>query len=78
MNNYLIDIRPYDERFFGFRQLINWALKSEWAYFAKLAWCFMEVNFSPVLHEASWSGTTQVLAQRFYHGTQSPVIRHYK
>ena len=53
MNNHLIDIRPYDERFFGFRQLINWALKAGWACFAKLAWCFMEVNFSPILDEAS-------------------------
>ena len=53
MNNHLIDIQPYDERFFGSRQLINWALKARWACFAKLAWCFMEVNFSLVLHEAS-------------------------
>ena len=53
MNNHLIDIRPYDERFFGSRQFINSALKASKACCAKLAWCFMEVNFSPVLHEAS-------------------------
>ena len=75
MNNHLIDIRPYDEHFFGSRQLINWALKAGWACFAKLARCFMEVNFSPVLHEASLPGTSQVLAQRFLHGPQAPVFR---
>ena len=53
MNNHLIDIRLYDERFFDFRQLINLALTSAWARFAKLVRCFVEVNFSPVLHEAS-------------------------
>ena len=47
MNDHLIDIRPYDERFFGFRQLINWALKAGWACFAKLAWCFMGDEFQP-------------------------------
>ena len=49
MNNLLIDIRPYDERLFGFGQLINWALISAWARLAKLVRCFVEVNFSPVL-----------------------------
>ena len=53
LNNHLIDIRPYDERFFGFRQLVNWALTAGWARFAKLDRCFMEVNFSKVLYEAS-------------------------
>ena len=53
MNNHLIDIRPYDEHFLVSRQLINWSLKAEWACFAKLDWCFMEVNFCLVFHEAS-------------------------
>ena len=53
MNDHLIDIQPYNERFFGFKQLINWALKAGWACFVKLAYFFMEMNFSPLLQEAS-------------------------
>ena len=43
----------FHARFFDFRQLINLALTSAWARFAKLVRCFVEVNFSPVSHEAS-------------------------
>ena len=46
-------MRPYDEHFLGFRQLIKRVLTSVWARFAKLARCELQVNFSPVLHEAS-------------------------
>ena len=53
VNDHLIDVQPYDGRFFGCRQLINWALKAGWACFAKMAWCFMEMSFGPVLQEAS-------------------------